>query len=114
MSPLLHDILVAFTSVSFLIYGTTCIFSDYMRQEFVRYGLSPFRVLTGALQLLGAAGLALSFIYPTYGLLASAGLALLMALGFAVRLKIRDGFRRSSPAFLYMVLSLLILVGYWN
>lgn len=110
--PLLHDLLVGFTSVSFFLYGSTCLFTDYMRVEFARYGLSKYRVITGALQLAAAAALALSFVQPILGTFAAAGLAAQMALGFAVRLKIRDGFWRSSPAFIYMVLSLLILPGF--
>jgi uncharacterized membrane protein len=40
--------------------------------------------------------------------LGSGGLALLMFLGFIVRIKIRDGFLRSSPAFIYMIINLII------
>lgn len=111
-APAIQNLLVGFTSLSFFLYGATCIFSQHMRLEFARYGLAKYRVLTGLLQLAGATGLALSFRVPVFGELASAGLALQMALGFGVRLKLRDGFWRSSPAFIYMLLCALVFIGY--
>lgn len=108
----IHPFLVGFTSLSFLVYGATCIFSDYMKREFTRYGVPQFRVTIGTSQLAAAIGLALSYTYPLLGAISAAGLTLQMALGFGVRLKIRDGIRRSSPAFIYMVVSFLILIGY--
>lgn len=41
----------------FLFYGVLCLFADGMVDEFERYGLSRFRRLTGALEVLGATGL---------------------------------------------------------
>jgi len=62
--------------VSFFCYGASCVFSDHMVVEFKRYGLAPFRLLTGYLQLLGATGLLLGLLAsPAIGLIASIGLS---------------------------------------
>ncbi len=71
--------------------------------EFQRYGLAPFRLLTGCLQLLGATGLLIGLLAsPAIGLIASAGLSLQMLLGFCVRLRIRDNVGQCLPSFIYM------------
>ena len=108
------NILIAFSGASFLFYGISCLVTPYMKNEFMRYGLSDHRVVTGLLEIAGAAGLFLGFVYPVIGILASGGLSLLMLLGFLVRLKIKDGFVRSFPALFYMILNLCILITFLN
>lgn len=105
----IFTLLVSFSSVSFLSYGLSCLFARYMRQEFERFGLAKFRQLTGALEVAAAVGLALGLITPILGCLAAGGLALLMLLGFLVRLKIKDGLVRAFPALFYMALNLYLL-----
>ena len=100
--------LLIFSSLSFIIFGLSSLFAPYMVTEFERYGLKKFRVSNGYLQLLGAIGLGLAFYFRTVGLAASAGLAILMVLGFIVRLRIKDGFVKSFPAFFYAVLNAFI------
>lgn len=82
-----------------------------MHQEFQRFGLTNYRKLTGFLQLLGATGLFMGFLYPFITIIASAGLAILMLLGFFVRIRIKDGFMESLPAFAFMLLNLYILIN---
>ena len=55
----LFKLLVVFSSVSFLFYGLSCLFTRYMRQEFERFGLVKFRLLTGVLEVAAAFG----FVY---------------------------------------------------
>ncbi len=100
--------LMIFSAVSFLFFGLSCLFSKYMVDEFKRYGLANFRLLNGILQVVAACALFLGVWYKPLALVASLGLSLLMFAGFLVRLKIRDGFVKSSPAFLYMVLNAYI------
>ncbi len=77
-----------------------------MRKEFDRFGLSQTqRIITGIAQMLGALGLLLGLFYPILGLIATLGLSLLMLMGFAVRLKIKDKLRESLPSFLFMILN---------
>lgn len=102
--------LIIFSSLSFIIFGLSCLFAPYMIEEFKRYGLKNFRQLNAYLQLAGAMGLLLGFYRPIVGILASAGLAILMVAGFMVRLKIKDGFIKSFPAFFYVVINLVIFV----
>ena len=108
MSPS-HDhpmvfVLHLFCAVSFIGYGVSCLASGHMAREFERYGLARYRVLTGALQLMGAVGLLAGFHFPLIGALAAGGLALQMLLGFCLRLKIGDRFLLAVPALANMVL----------
>ncbi|MEN8817483.1 MAG: DoxX family protein [Nonlabens sp.] len=103
------DLILYFTIISFLFFGTTCLFSKHMRLEFTRFGLNTLqRLITGMLQLLGAIGLIIGIYNVKVGVVASAGLALLMLAGFLVRLKIKDGIYKSSPALIFLFLSSII------
>lgn len=79
-----------------------------MKKEFERYGLSQFQSITGVLEILGALGLILGLKYKLVLMISAAGLSLLMLLGFAVRIKIKDSFVQSFPAFFYMLLNFYI------
>jgi hypothetical protein len=93
-----------FCSVSFFGYGLSCLFSRHMVAEFERYGLARFRTLTGALQVLAATGLLVGLQIPVIGGIAAAGLALQMACGLGVRVRIGDPWFRCLPAAGYMIL----------
>ncbi|NNM33956.1 MAG: hypothetical protein HKO53_12855 [Gemmatimonadetes bacterium] len=82
----------------FLLYGLQCLFADGMVDEFERYGLTRFRKLTGALEVLGAVGLAAGYFVPFLTALSASGLALLMLLGLAVRIRVRDSTIQMLPA----------------
>jgi hypothetical protein len=94
----------------FLHYGLLCLFADGMIEEFERYGLSRFRRPTGALEVLGAAGLAGGYLVPAVGMVSAAGLATLMLLGLAVRVKVRDPLLELTPAAFLLLVNLFILV----
>jgi len=86
-----------------------CIFNPRMRLEFNRYGLNTLqRLLTGILQITGAIGLICGIFNTKVGIAASAGLCLLMFFGLIVRIKIKDGIYKSSPALAFMVISGII------
>lgn len=83
--------------------------------EFNRFGLSnPQRVITGSLQILGAAGLLTGFLFPLIGLLASGGLAVMMLVAFIVRIKIKDGFLESAPSLIFLALNGWIFSAFWS
>ena len=103
--------LILLSGVSFLYYGVTAITSKTMQAEFVRYGLDKFRVLTGYLQVLGGIGLLTGLCLPILLSISAAGLSLLMLMGFAVRIKIRDRFLLTMPSFLFMLLNLYIFLA---
>jgi len=98
------QILLIFCSLSFFAYGFSCLFSRRMVEEFARYRLSRFRRLTGFLQVSAATGLIMGLFVPAIGGLSAAGLALQMACGLGVRVKIRDRWYQCLPAAFYMVL----------
>ncbi len=64
---ILRVALILFSAGSFAIYGAACFFSDYLKQEFVRYRLGRERVLVGVLQMCAALGLLLGLEVPWIG-----------------------------------------------
>jgi uncharacterized membrane protein YphA (DoxX/SURF4 family) len=98
-------ILTWFSALSFLFYGLSFYTSGHMKDEFKRYGLEKFALLTSILQILGGTGLIVGLQIHPILLISSAGLSILMLFGFGVRLKIRDGFWQSLPAFSYFILN---------
>ena len=94
--------------LSFLFYGASCLIATRMVQEFERYGLSRFRILTGCLQIAGALGLLAGFFLPYVTVLASLGLALLMLMGLIVRIRIKDPVIQTLPALFYCLLNIFI------
>ena len=101
---------VLVSAALFLVYGLLCLFSNGMQEEFTRYGLSRFRRLTGALEVLGGAGLLVGLLVPTTMLVASGGLALLMLLGVIARIRVRDPLLEMLPAIVLLVMNVFILV----
>lgn len=107
----LLTVLVWFSSLAFIYFGINCFYSKFIILEFKRYELPAYRKLTGFLQLIGAIGLLIGLYFnPILLLLASIGLCLLMLSGLIVRIKIKDSFIKSSPAFTFAVLNLFIAV----
>ena len=103
------------TAIAFLIYGLCCIFSGHMIVEFERYRLARFRMLTGHLQILGAVGLLVGFLFsPAAGLVAALGLCVQMLLGFGVRLLIRDSLLQCLPSFGFMLINAGLVFGFVN
>ena len=103
------------TAVAFLVYGLCCIFSGHMVEEFERYRLARFRMLTGYLQILGAVGLLVGFLFsPAAGLVAALGLCVQMLLGFGVRLLIRDSLLQCLPSFGFMLINAGLVFGFVN
>jgi uncharacterized membrane protein YphA (DoxX/SURF4 family) len=98
----------------FLAYGALCLFSNGMEEEFERYGLSRFRRVTGALELLGGAGLLVGLLAPEVMLVSAAGLALLMLLGVAARVRVRDRPLEMVPAILLLAANLFLALDAWG
>ncbi|GMN07695.1 hypothetical protein MTsPCn5_30840 [Croceitalea sp. MTPC5] len=104
-------LLLLFSAISFFGFGISCLITPYMVHEFERYGLPKYRVLNGYLQIAGALALLAGFYEKSFAILASAGLAILMLLGFGIRIKIRDGIMKALPALCYLVLNTIILIS---
>lgn len=95
---------------AFLFYGLSCLFSDGMVEEFERYGLSRLRRFTGLLEVAGALGLLAGYVLPGLVPAASAGLSLLMALGIATRVRLRDPLVAMLPAVALLLVNAFILL----
>jgi hypothetical protein len=76
-----------------------------MVDEFVRYGIPQFRMLTGWLQLLGSLGIIIGFWVDYFQIFSTIGLSLMMLFGVTVRIKIRDNLTKILPAFFYFLLN---------
>ncbi len=94
--------------VLFLIYGAACLFAKGMEADFARFGLARVRLLTGALELLGALGLLVGQVIPELVIVSAGGLALLMALGVITRVRVRDSVLETLPAAVLMLLNAYI------
>lgn len=101
----LKPALILFSALSFLGYGSACLFSKSMRREFERYRLAYLRRLTGGLQLCAAIGLLTGLSVPWVGRAAAAGLALMMLVAVGVRIKIKDTLLQTIPALTYLALN---------
>lgn len=80
-----------------------------MEAEFERYGLQRFRKTVGALEILGGSGLLVGLYIVPITYLAATGLAVLMALGVAVRWRIGDRWWQMLPAAVLGALNLYFL-----
>ncbi|MFZ4100656.1 MAG: DoxX family protein [Sphingobacterium thalpophilum] len=107
-------VLIWFCAISFLFYGLSFYTSSHMKNEFKRYGLEKFTLLTSILQILGGIGLIVGLAIHPILLLSSVGLSVLMLCGFGVRLTIKDGFWLSLPALLYFILNSYIFYSAFN
>jgi uncharacterized membrane protein YphA (DoxX/SURF4 family) len=94
----------------FLYYGLICLFAEGMIEEFHHFGIPQFRRLTGVLETLGAIGLACGYAFPFLVAPSAGGLALLMLLGIAVRVKVRDTLVDILPAGFLLVITAFIAV----
>ncbi|MBT8296163.1 MAG: DoxX family protein [Gramella sp.] len=107
--------LIIFSTLSFLFFGISCFFTEHMRNEFIRYGLSHRLKLIGTLQILGAIGLGIGYLYlPWLSIIAAIGLSILMILGFGVRLKIKDTLIQSAPSLIYAVINTYISISLYQ
>jgi len=81
-----------------------------MKNEFKRFGLDKFGLITIILEILGASGLLIGLTYNPILLISSGGLTALMFLGVLVRIKVKDGILLTLPALFFMLLNLYIFI----
>lgn len=99
------NLLILFSAISFLLYGSACFLSARLKREFDRYRLGAQRPLVGALQLGAAIGLVAGLYQPWLGRAAAGGLALMMLVAVGVRIRIKDTLLQTTPALLYLALN---------
>jgi uncharacterized membrane protein YphA (DoxX/SURF4 family) len=102
--------LTCFSGAAFLAYGVFCVASLSMVNEFNRIGLSWLRFPTGALEILGGAGLLIGLKWNPALTLSSAGLAAMMFIAFGVRLWMWDGIATSFPSLVFAIVNSFILL----
>ncbi|ASU34333.1 DoxX family protein [Mucilaginibacter xinganensis] len=102
---MLLKILTIISAASFIYYGISFFTNSGMEEEFRRYNLDKFRKFIGVLQLLGGSGLLAGLFWQPGLIISSGGLALLMLVGFGVRVKMKDGLLASMPSFIFMLLN---------
>ena len=96
------------SSFSFFAYAFSYFNSPHMKNEFKRFGLEKIGLTTVLLEITGALGLLIGLKFYFILLISSLGLALLMLIGFIVRIKLKDSIWVSLPAFFYMILNTYI------
>jgi hypothetical protein len=101
----LKEPIILFSALSFLAYGLGCFTSRHLKKEFIRFGFSAERGVIGLLQICGALGLIGGLWAPLLGKASASGLALMMLAGILVRIKIRDGLLKTTPAVLYFLVN---------
>jgi hypothetical protein len=106
-NPIFLNILIIISGFSFFVYGILCI-SGNMESEFKRFGLSKWRNIVGILELLGGLGSLIGLRHAPLLLISSFGLSLLMLLGIAARLKVKDNLFQMLPAFFLMLINAII------
>ena len=102
--------MVLISSISFLYYGIIYFLSPQMKNEFKRFGFEKAGAITAILEILGGIGLLVGLKFPLILLISAGGLALLMVLGVAIRVKVKDSFFLSLPAFFFMILNSYIFI----
>jgi hypothetical protein len=106
--------LAVLSGVAFVGYGLSCLFAPAMEREFKRFGLARFRILTGALEVLGGLGLLLGLWYLPLLAAAAGGLAVLMLLGVVVRVRVGDGVWLTLPAFALLLVNGWLALEAWR
>jgi putative oxidoreductase len=69
-----------------------------------------FRVVTGTVQLIGAAGLAVGYFYPHWAMFAGIGLALTMAGAIWAHVRIKDDFKQTVAAIVLFCVTIAYLI----
>ncbi len=99
---------IVVSSLLFLFYGIASLFFEGMRRDFERFGLSRLRTLVGTLEVLGALGLIVGQLWLPLVPFSAGGLALMMFVGVATRIRVLDSIAQTVPALALMCLNLFI------
>ncbi|MEO5996401.1 MAG: DoxX family protein [Chitinophagaceae bacterium] len=101
----LLNVLILISSLSFMAYGIAYFKSPQMKSEFKRFGLEKAGTPTAVLELMGAVGLLVGLKMQLILLISAGGLTILMFLGVAIRIKVKDSLWISLPALFFMILN---------
>ncbi len=104
-----YHVSLGLSIVLFVGYGVSLLFFGAMVADFERFGLSRIRRLTGALEVLGAGGLAAGMVVPPLIVISAAALTALMVFGIAARVRARDSVVGTLPAVALAAINLFIV-----
>ncbi|MAP99807.1 MAG: hypothetical protein CMC51_03250 [Flavobacteriaceae bacterium] len=105
----IYNIIIVFTSISFIAYGVNSFISNKMILEFRRWGLEKRRKEIGSFQLACGIGILIGLKLNTVLIFSSAILIIMMLVAVYVRLKIKDNISEILPALAYLILGIIIL-----
>ncbi|MAX29902.1 MAG: hypothetical protein CMG14_03175 [Candidatus Marinimicrobia bacterium] len=100
-----QDILILFSSISFVIYSLNSIFSKRMILEFSRWGVGNLRILVASFQMFGGIGLFLGMYNVWLLCLASFLLTLMMISAVIIRIRVKDSVLITLPAIIYALVN---------
>ena len=103
--PMVLTVLALTSALAFAYYGVRCLVSPVLIAEYERYGMPHVRLWVGSLEILGAVGLLVGFVFAPLGAAAALGLAVLMVLGLGLRVGLRDTVAQMMPALLLAVIN---------
>jgi len=108
MTPITFCVLLS--GISFLGYAVAYFVGPKMKNEFKRFGLEKYGLLTIIFEILGGVGLLIGYFFNVdmLFLISALGLSILMFLGVLVRLKVKDGIFVTLPAFFFFLLNAYI------
>jgi uncharacterized membrane protein YphA (DoxX/SURF4 family) len=104
------QVAIIFSSISFLFYGSSCLYSSAMVKEFARYHLEHLRLTTGILQITTSLTLLIGISYPYVAAASALFLVIMMIVALGVRYKIKDSVLMMLPAFFYLLINLYTFV----
>jgi len=82
-----------------------------LKDEFKAYGLSESAMkVVGSIKILLAVLILVSIFYQPLEKFGAIGMAVMMVGAIAMHIKINDALKRSLPAFIFLVLSLILLI----
>ena len=102
------------SGLAFLNYGSKILSREQFRAEFERYGLQKFQTLVGVAELLGGLAVLAGLQFSLLGVLGSAGLATLMAMGLYVRIRLKDPIRLLVPAATLAAINVVLVALFFN
>ncbi len=83
--------------------------ANSIKEEFAVYGLPGWvMVVVGTIKVVLALVLLVSIYYPAVEMIGALGLAAMMLGAVSMHLKVKDSFKKTYPALLFLVLSLVI------
>ncbi|MBD0383961.1 DoxX family protein [Paenibacillus sedimenti] len=104
-------VLQVILGLGFIMFGLMKFGAKQMVQEFQRYGYSKgFRIFTGLIELIGAAGMIVGIWNPQFAALAGILLAATMIGGIITHIRLKDPGKNLGAPFILLILSVVVAI----